>query len=416
MICGSPARVFEPVRTRIPLESTIITEDRSNRPLNSGNSTVNYVNPVSSKVIGNGLSKNNGIGKTKNIMRLPPESVENVHYNGRLGDDQCLNVMKTNSCQGCRWVWVKAVIRWKRGTLRNRVGDRPRHRGSKNCSGSGGYNCKCSACSRVNRNIVRRQRIAENDVNSTINATNNSEREMQIDDVEDIMDTSSDSKQASGSISIVGPEIAATKTVIVPIESTKETRHLTDNNVETVQFKSRAHSLFSNMTEFSLFPKSGYNRSDDRGSTKIGRNTVSGFSLGPILKRRRSSSNMYLSSVSRVINPQGISSSLQTNGSITTSSDVLSGHPRNSRPKSNGLTKHIKSNVTSSSDASKIDKNISTRNENDSNAKTPSRLDSRRSSSASSQRRHSVLDFMMLTRLAFTDVLPNVYWTSLVSK
>ena len=288
-----------------------------------------------------------------------------IHDEIRVDRENTLNFMKTYSCHGCRWVWVKAVIRWKRGVVRNRIGDGVRRERSPIGNCFPGESCTTSnwsqeqesnnlfseanGCSGKRPDCNGRKMFMSSPIHNLVNSASNQNADTEI----------SNNQGSPASIS----------------------------NHRRSRLKSRAYSLFSNFSEFNGFiSKLAAVNSEEKFSSKLVRSSVP--SLGPLMKRRRSGSNIHANGIlSRIVDPQRISALSKSNESLASSTleTQTSGPLSISSPK-----------PSASVDSPKI----------------PHSGGRRRSSG---QRRNSLLDFMMLTRHAFTNVLPTVYFSTLVS-
>lgn len=401
-----------------------------NPPANISSTSSNHVGTGKTVSTANSSGVSDSKNRTSDIPRILPEhgSLEAYTHSAAGTDCRGLQVVKTySSCLGCRWVWVKAIIRWKRGALRNTVGDKNRsHRGSpKNCTC---INCvafnstgkKGGTCSRITNRHRRRAALLHSPTFRTEvdviegAADNNVNSNMHVDDVDDeLMDVENSCHVSSNKICDKHHDLSHSSTQQLVSNSLPPSAQISHDNNRRVIYKSRAHSFFSNMNELNFLSK----------SANISRHSVPSLFFKPILKRRLSSSNLYMGSVSRVLNPQGIASSIQISSYLSKSSDVLSNPPETveNTHELKKLSNKFNNGQNSNSPVRKIEVKSSsahTQTELRTRNNTLNRMTRRRSSSSSSSnssRRNSLLDFMILTRHAFSEVLPTIYWTNLVS-
>ncbi|XP_018024690.1 probable 3',5'-cyclic phosphodiesterase pde-4 [Hyalella azteca] len=241
-------------------------------------------------------------------------------------DKNSMDVVKTYSCHGCRWVWVKAVIRWKRGAVRNRIGDSTRRacRPSEcNCSTAFDKNDRCS-CSLNEQNTTAQESTIHRKDNTEMHTSsvvgeasgNTSLDQGNCEDMNDdiscelISDDQGEgsynddnSNQATGLVNTdacIQTEVATSSDPDISL----------DTNCRRILFKSRACSLFSNLAELNFIQKLQCNAPEEivvPGSTGHDSSVSTNGSFGPVLKRRRSSSNLTCNPVSRLMNARAAS-------------------------------------------------------------------------------------------------------------
>jgi len=230
------------------------------------------------------------------------------------------NIVQTYGLHGCRWVWVKAFIQWKRNAVRNRVADKIDNINVSNRDADETYSSSV---------------LGEDDA-SKIDPALHSKYSQEV-----FNDEASDSDDDE---------------VMEDTKRNMDSKYAATNeddrmNMLRARFKARTNSLFSNLPELLQLSK---------------------FSYTPIHNKD-------------VKNVCGLRRQSSVNGPTSQPCQKLALSPSRSRTDS-------------------------------SNAVNGSRERVARKSSCHGQRRNSLLDFLILTRHAFTELLPTVYFPTMVSQ